>query len=501
MAKVVKKTKTKGKVAKVKSKSSASVVPSIDILDHGNNCMFTYGRAVIEERALADFRDGLLPVQRRILYAAHKMGMPASGGTKKSARLVGDVIGKYHPHGDSAAYGSVVNMVNSPQPYFIGQGNFGSMTDDAAAMRYTELKLSKYGQFNFFSADHLAVTDMVPNYDGREEEPLVLPSLLPNLLLNGGYGIAVGITAFVPSFGLKGVVELTKKALNKEVIEIADCSKALKANYARFGSGPTTLDKGSATDKATRTAWREFLKTGIGRAKVISDYEIDVKTRTIRITSIPPQVNVENLIERVNDDPRVKSCTDETSEKDPFLIHVVLKNEIGSRVVETKALEVISKHFTKACDFKMHVIDQKYDYETEHRSADLVRLSVTEFLKKWTKWRVALEVKALNYRLDRTKEQLALHELMLLACNNIDLIVKALKVKNTEEVLMKGLKITAEQVETILSRQIRSLKALEADKLRAKIKEVKASIVQLEKWIKKPSAKVIADIDELVKTF
>lgn len=501
MAKVAKKVKGKKvKSGKVKTKASGNnVVVDIDLATHGDECMFTYGRAVIEDRAFPDYRDGLLPVQRRILYAAFKMGMAPSGGTKKSARLVGDVIGKYHPHGDTAAYGSVVQMVNASEPYFIGQGNFGSMTDEAAAMRYTELKLSKYGYNVFFSADHLEVSDMVPNYDGKDQEPMILPSLLPNLLLNGSSGnIAVGTAGWVPAFGMKGVIELTKKALRKQPIDVKDCSKALKINYARHGSTPCTLNKGSNEQKEIRKEWRQLLSTGAGRAIVTSDYTIDAKNRTINITSIPPQTDVEKLIGRVAEDDRVKSCTDETSRKDPFLIQVVLKQDIGVRMVEAKALEVIEKHFSKRCSFRINAIEKSFDYETETPSAELLQTSVLDFFKKWTKWRIDLEVKALNYRKGKTQEQLALQELMLLACKNIDLIVKALKAKNTEEVLMKGLKITAEQVDTILSRQIRSLKALEAEKLVEKIKETKAFLTQLDKWIKKPADKIVADIDTMV---
>lgn len=491
------------KAAKAKSKKFSKAtdlapVEEIDVADHGNACMYEYGISVISDRALPDFRDGLLPVQRRTLWAAYKLGMPAGGGTKKSARLVGDVIGKYHPHGDGAAYDSLVNMVNSPLPYLYGQGNFGAMNDPAAAQRYTEVRFTKFGQTNFFSPDHIAVSTMVPNYDGREEEPLVLPSLLPNLLLNGSFGIAVGVTTFIPSFQVKGVAELVKAVLRKQKLETKDISKALKVNYAKYESGPTNLYKGGAEDKETMVAWRQFLRTGNGYAYVVSDYEVDVEARSLYIRSLPPQMNPSNLIDKVNSDPRVRVCEDESHKEDPFLIRVELSKDIGSRVVEENAEAIVEDYFAKKCHFKMNVIDQTFDPDTETVTAKLTLLSMQSFLDKWIEWRLKLEVDALTYRRGKTEEVLALTELMLLAANNIDTIVAALKRKDTEEWLAKQLKITAEQVDLILSRQIRSLKALERDKLIEKIAELKKYITQLSGWIKKPAPKLIEDIDALV---
>ena len=184
----------------------------------------TYGQYTLEQRAVADFRDGLKPVQRRVLWSANGLGLSGQKGvSSKSAKIVGECMGNYHPHGDSAIYETLVNLTRSCVPSMIGIGNFGSQLDSAASSRYTEAHLSQFADLVFFDKRYLHVMETAENYDGTRREPLVLPALLPNLLLNGAYGIAVGATSSVPAFDLDGVVELTKMAVAGEDVTLDLC--------------------------------------------------------------------------------------------------------------------------------------------------------------------------------------------------------------------------------------------------------------------------------------
>ena len=181
---------------------------------------YEYGVAVNEDRSVPCNIDGLKPVARRVLWAAYSMGSRANGKPVKSARIVGEAMGKYHPHGDKAIYDTMVGMVNATVGSMYGQGNWGTLSDPTpAAMRYTESKLNKYSESVFFDNFYLPAIDYVPNYDGMNKEPLVLPALLPNLLLNGTFGIGVGVSTSIPSYTLKSLMKVIKKALKGETID------------------------------------------------------------------------------------------------------------------------------------------------------------------------------------------------------------------------------------------------------------------------------------------
>ena len=200
----------KVKIRSIPDDENMEAEPTLELMADG---MAKYGAYVLEDRAIPDFRDGLKPVQRRILWSMANLGLVHNKGFSKSARTVGDVIGKYHPHGDSACYGALVSMTHFAEPFVDGQGNFGDLLYPPAAARYTEARLTRYSCENFFDRAYIPVIDDVATYDGANIEPVVLPSLLPNLLLNGVFGIGVAATCSISAFERDGVLTLTKRAL------------------------------------------------------------------------------------------------------------------------------------------------------------------------------------------------------------------------------------------------------------------------------------------------
>lgn len=496
MAKVRKEKKVRGKKGLAVKRVDMPPVDGVSVLEYTRQCMQRYGESVIEDRALPDYRDGLKPVHRKILWAAHKMGLTPGSVPKKSARLVGDVIGKYSPHGDSGAYGAMITMVNSYMPTLTGQGNWGSSTDGAAAYRYTEVKLSSYGSVNFFGSDYVAVTKMVPNFDGSEIEPLVLPSLLPSLLLNGSFGIGVGITCNIPPFEAKGVLELVRLVLRNEVVDSGTCMKHLRANYRQYEGKGAHFYVG---DKDSRIALRNFYKTGEGSAYLIPEFEVDAKNRLIKIWGLPPNLNPLKALEKSMTDPRVSMAENAASKDDPLLYEIQLKAGIGTNIVGQVADEIIDKFWTTKQNYKFNVTKRYIADEDLHTRAKFMHHDMVSFLKSWVKWRKALEIRTLKNRNKVLAVSLELQQLMMLASKNIDIIMAALKRKDTETYLEKALKITPKQVDIILGRQIRTLKALERSKIQERIDDLTKQIDQITKWLKAPSKKILADLDALEK--
>ena len=269
-------------------------IKPIAMYDEMSSSYLSYAMSVIVSRALPDVRDGLKPVHRRIIYAMHKGGFDWSKQFRKSARIVGDVIGKYHPHGDQAVYDALVRMVQEfsmSLPLIDGQGNFGSIDGDPpAAMRYTETKLAKISQFLIDDIDKETV-NFKSNYDETEKEPVVLPAQYPNLLVNGAGGIAVGMATSIPPHNLGEVIDGTLAFINNRDIKINELMKHIPG--PDFPTGGTIIGKNII---------KEGYKNGRGSFKIRGEIKIEQRTNgkeRIVITSIPYQVNKSSLNERI----------------------------------------------------------------------------------------------------------------------------------------------------------------------------------------------------------
>jgi DNA gyrase subunit A len=439
--------------------------------DEMRESFIDYSMSVIVQRALPDVRDGLKPVHRRILYAMHGLGLAPNRPHKKSATVVGEVLGKYHPHGDMAVYDALVRMVQDfslRYPLVNGQGNFGSIDgDSAAAYRYAEARLGAIAGELLADIEKETV-DFVPNFDERIEEPTVLPSKFPNLLVNGSAGIAVGMATNIPPHNLREVVEAAKHLINQPKATPRDLMKYVKG--PDFPTGAVVRGYGGI---------QEAYNTGRGRIIVRARAEIEESKpghERILITEIPFMVNKTRLIEQIAEqarERRVEGISDlrDESDREGMRIVVELKRDANPQIV----LNRLYKHTQMQSTFgaimlalvdgvpKIMDLKEMIQHFVDHRHEIVVRRSERDL-------RVAEEREHILVGLKK-------------AVDNIDAVVEIIKkAKDPEEAgkkLRRRFELTERQAEAILNMRLARLTGLEVEKLKAELKEVRAEIKRL----------------------
>ena len=431
-----------------------------------------YSMYVILDRALPQIGDGLKPVQRRIIYAMSELGLSAGQKPKKSARTVGDVIGKFHPHGDSACYEAMVLMAQDfsyRYPIVDGQGNWGS-TDDPksfAAMRYTESRLKPYAKSLLQELAHGTV-DWVPNFDGTMDEPVVLPARLPNLLLNGTTGIAVGLSTDVPPHNLNEVASA--------LIHLIDNPKATVAALMKHIKGPDYPTGGELV--SPRQDIKQIYATGNGTLRLRAAYKVE--DGDIIITSLPHQISGGKVLEQIAAQmrakklPQVEDLRDESDHEEPTRLVItprsnrVDKDELMSHLFSTTSLE-------RTCRVNMNIIG----LDGRPRAFDLVGL-----LKEWVKFRKDTVTRRLQHRLQIVNDRLHILDGLLAAYLNIDEVIAIIRKEDKPRpVLMKRFKLSEIQAEAILNLRLRYLARLEEMKIRGEQDELNDERKVLEKTL------------------
>ena len=459
----------------------------------------SYGKYVLEQRAVVDFRDGLKPVQRRILWATHELGLSGSRAvSKKSAKVVGDTMGKYHPHGDGAIYGALVTMTRSCNPPLVGVGNFGSQTDGPASMRYTECHLSRYSDLTFFDKRYLPVMDTVETYDGSEQEPLILPAVLPNLLLNGSYGLAVGATSSIPAFHTEGVIELTKRALQGEEITVGLCMDHLEPRSQE--GGLAYLD-----DDDSKAELARFFETGKGSVYWYPDAELNTHDRSVLIKGFAPSF-AKSLV-RSNDQAEkrdsVSSIDNETKvsasgKSTDVAYRVTLKNNIEDVDIEDE-LYAVTKHFEVKQSLSFTITERKPPPEGSPDPD--VRFSYTnmpEFFRTWAEWRTDLELRAIQHELDQVTARLHIVDGLKIAFRNMNEVIRIIRRSNEPKpILMEKFELSDKQAESILNMRLRQLAKLEKSKLDDEHKQLKRTEKRLLNSLDNPVPDILGMIDQI----
>ena len=448
-----------------------------------------YAMSVITDRALPDVRDGLKPVHRRILYAMNEIGLNASAKTRKSATVVGEVLGKYHPHGDVAVYDSMVKMAQDfsmRYPLIVGQGNFGSVDgDSAAAMRYTEAKMSRIAGEMLKDIDKDTV-DFRPNYDGTHNEPVVLPAVVPNLLLNGTLGIAVGMATNIPPHNLSEVIDAT--------IHLADNHSATTEDLLEFVKGPDFPTGGIIfNEKDIHHAY------ATGRGGVVARGVTDIvegksgQTQII-ISAIPYRVNKSDLITKIADLVRekkiegIKGLRDESA-KD-IRIAIDLKN--GSQ--PQKILNALYKHTQLEDTFHFNLVALSDGVPQT--------LSLKSMLVEFLKHREIVVKRRTAFDLARAQEREHILLGLVTALDNIDRVIKLIRASKTVDDaragLMKEFKLSELQANAILEMRLQKLAGLERQKVLDELKEIQAFIKEMKELFSSP-AKILKVVkNELV---
>jgi DNA gyrase subunit A len=459
-----------------------------DISDEMESCYLDYAMSVIVSRALPDVRDGMKPVHRRILYAMHDMGLRAGASFRKSAAVVGEVLGKYHPHGDSAVYDSMVRMAQDFSMRYMlvrGQGNFGSIDgDSAAAMRYTEAKLEKISEDMLADIDKETVL-WGPNYDGKFKEPKVLPTRVPQLLLNGTTGIAVGMATSIPPHNLGELID--------GLMHLADNSEATIEELMEFIKGPDFPTGGILYNiEDVKTAFTTGRGGMVVRAKATIEEKKNGKF-VIIITEIPYQVNKASLVSKVADlvrDKKIQGITDIRDESNREGIRVVI--ELKKDSYPKKILNQLYKFTQMQTAFNMNMIALVDGIQP--RLLDLKKV-----LEKFIEHRKEVITNRTVYELKIAEARAHILEGLTTALDNIDAVIETIKKSKTKEdahaSLIKKFKLSEKQASAILEMRLQTLAGLERQKIENEYKEKLALIEKLKGILGSP-AKILTIMKE-----
>ena len=437
-----------------------------EIHDEMKKSYIDYAMSVIVGRALPDVRDGMKPVHRRILYGMGQLGVTPEKPHKKSARIVGEVMGKYHPHGDISIYDAMVRMAQDfSQRYMLvdGHGNFGSIDGDSpAAMRYTEARMTHYAMQMLRDIDKDTI-DFKDNFDGEEKEPVVLPSRFPNLLVNGSNGIAVGMATSIPPHNLGEVIDATVKLIDEPDATIEDLMKIVKG--PDFPTGAKILGK---------SGMREAYMTGTGKVKVRSCCEIQETDRgksQIIISEIPYQVNKSTLIEKMADlvkDKRVEgiSAIRDESNREGIRIVVELKRDANPQIT----LNRLYKH-TKLQDSYSMIMLALVDGEPKV-------LNLYEILNEYLKFQKEVVTRRTQFDLKKAEARAHILEGLRIALDNIDEVIKTIRsaYNNAKEKLMENFGLSEIQAQAILDMRLARLQGLEREKIESEYAELMEKI-------------------------
>jgi topoisomerase-4 subunit A len=476
---------------------------AVPIADYAERAYLEYALSVVKGRALPDVADGQKPVQRRILYAMARMGLAYGGGAGpkpvKSARVVGDVLGRFHPHGDQAAYDALVRMAQDfaqRYPLIDGQGNFGSRDGDgAAAMRYTEARLAPITRLLLDEIDEGTV-DFVPNYDGSTEEPQVLPARLPFVLLNGASGIAVGLATEVPSHNLREVAAAAVAFLKNERLSDDD--------LAALVPGPDYAGGGQLISTAEEI--RAAYATGRGSLKVRARWKIEDLARgqwQMVVTELPPGTSAQKVLEEIEEltNPKVKAgkkslsaeqlqlkgtvlavldaVRDESSKDAP----VRLVFEPKSRTVEQAELaNTLLAHTSLETTAPVNLT-------MVGRDGRPVQKSLREILAEWTQFRTATVQRRSAHRVAKVRDRIHVLEGRQLVLLNIDEVIRIIRAADEPKpALMERFGLSERQADDILEIRLRQLARLEAIRIEQELKELRAEEAKLDEILSSPAA-------------
>ncbi len=451
-------------------------VQEVDLQETMEQSYIEYAMSVIASRALPDVRDGLKPVQRRILYAMIELNNGPDKPHRKCARIVGDTMGKYHPHGDSSIYGALVNLAqewSTRYPLVDGHGNFGSVDGDgAAAMRYTEARLSKISM-EMLADINKDTVDFGPNFDETEKEPIVLPSRFPNLLVNGTTGIAVGMATNIPPHNLRetidGVLKIIENKINNdrdtEIEELLDIIKG-----PDFPTGAMILGKNGIN---------EAYRTGRGKIKVRAVTEIEPmgnNRQRIVVTELPYMVNKAKLIEKIAElvrDKRVDGISDlrDESNREGMRVVIELKKDANPNII----LNHLYKHTQLQDTFGVILLALVNN--------EPMILNLKQILELYLKHQEEVITRRSKYELNKAEERAHILEGLLVALDNIDEVIHIIRssknVAEAKEKLIQSFGLTDVQAQAIVDMRLRALTGLEREKLEAEYADLEAKIAEL----------------------
>mgnify|MGYP003333931114 FL=1 len=488
---------------------------SLTLAVYAERAYLDYAISVVKGRALPEVADGQKPVQRRILFSMNEMGLRADAKPVKSARVVGDVLGKFHPHGDQSAYDALVRLAQSfslRYPLIDGQGNFGSRDGDgAAAMRYTEARLTKIAGLLLSEIDEGTV-DFAPNYDGSFQEPKLLPARLPFVLLNGASGIAVGMATEIPSHNLREVASAAIALMKSPKLSTADLLEIMP--------GPDYPGGGQIISSAAEIA--QIYETGRGSLKVRARWSIEELARgqwQIVVNELPPSTSSQRVLQEIEEitNPKVKvgkkTLTPEQNNLKSTILNVLdgVRDESSKDapvrlIFEPKSknidvnefINLLLAHTSLESNAPMNLVMIGNDGRPRQKG-------LKEIISEWIEFRVVTVTRRTQFRLGKVKDRMHILEGRLTVLLNIDKVIKI--IRNSDEPkadLMKEFKLTDRQAEDILDIRLRQLARLEGIKIEQELKELKSQRDDLEGLLQSDSVlrkRIIKEIEADIKDY
>ncbi len=485
------------------------------IANYAERAYLEYAVSVVKGRALPEVCDGQKPVQRRILYAMRQMGLTHGNKHVKSARVVGDVLGKYHPHGDSSAYEAMVRLAQDfsmRYPLVDGQGNFGSRDgDNAAAMRYTEARLTPIADLLLSELD-MGTVDFIPNYDGAFNEPAMLPARLPMVLLNGASGIAVGMATEIPSHNLKEV--------SKAAVALAKNPDVKDSRLLSFISGPDFPGGGQII--SSEADIREAYTTGRGSLKMRARWTVEQLARgqwQVVINEFPHGVSAQKVLEEIGEltNPKVKankkSLTAEQTQNKQLILSVL--DTVADESDKTSKVRLVLQPKSSRQDpDEMMAVLLTHTSLQNSVSVNLTMIgldgrpqqkSLAQVLREWVEFRLRTVTRRCQHRLDQVNDRLHILAGRMVVYLNVDEVIKVIRNSDApKEDLMKKFKLSERQAEDILEIRLRQLARLEGIKIEKEIKELKTEAKELKRVLGSESALrelVVSEIEADTKKF
>jgi len=450
-----------------------------------------YALSTITARSLPDLRDGLKPVHRRLLWTMRQLKLDPSSGYKKSARVVGEVIGKYHPHGDTAAYDAMVRLAQDfslRYPLVEGQGNFGNIDgDNAAAYRYTEARLTKTA-IQLMEGLDAGTVDFIPTYNGEEEEPELMPGLFPNLLANGASGIAVGMATNIPSHNVAEVIDATLELIDNPHVEHERLMELMQG--PDFATGGQLVDSAEVISESYRTGRGSFRLRGVfhaPEAEKAEDQQAGIERLgggqwQLVITEIPYQVQKGKLIEQI-----AQAIADK---KLPILEDVRDESDESIRIVLVPRSRNVDPELLKESIFKLTDMETRFGLNMNVLDATRTPLvmGLKELLQNWTASQIEILQRRTQHRLDQIAKRLELVEGYIIAFLNLDRVIEIIRTEDEPKaVMMAEFNLTDRQAEAILNMRLRSLRKLEEMQLRTEKDELLAEQDELQKLLESPA--------------
>jgi DNA gyrase/topoisomerase IV subunit A len=449
--------------------------------------MHTYGAFVLMDRAVPDVRDGLKPVQRRILWAMQALRKQGSG-FKKSAKIVGDTMGNFHPHGDQAIYDTLVNMTSDRYPLVEGHGNFGSPTDNAASMRYTEARLAPLAEELFKDID---VAQFVPNYSGDNQEPLVLPSRLPLVLLNGSYGIGVGLSTSIPPHNLRELLKVLIYFISKENPSLDAVVKHLP--------GP---DYGYGVMLSSPAEVKSLYETGMGTLQFRCEYEFQTtKEETcLVVTSLAPGFNMESFLKKMRklaEDGLIEYCSDSTNAQG-IKIHVGFKD---ATVIKDRVLPEL--HNSQSYQF--YVVKRNPEDDSAIGKDNLFSGGLFRMFQEFLDFRRLVETARLHRELKIAKALLLRAMAILAAIQNLKVVYEVLQEPNLKEPsalrlrMAEVLHIGENQAQIVLDTKLSQLSRMNEDSQLAKIEDIRTTILSIKEDLSNIDGVIVQHLKDLAR--